>query len=126
MAGESAPKTDARPCKRPLRPLERAFVVSDLQSDFSVHILPGAMTARKTKTVCVPPRRYKVQRRVDIYARDLSDRRFLFCVTWRTVNEVDRKATAERIFMNMRREDSAHEFRMVEEWPFGTEVRVLK
>lgn len=69
------------------------------------------------------PRRWKVQRRVDVYARDRNDKRFLFATTWHTVKEVDRQTTAERVCGHIRREDPNHEFRLAEEWPIGSEVR---
>lgn len=69
------------------------------------------------------PRRWKVQRRVDIYARDRDNKRRLFASTWHTVREVDRLPTAERVCNWNRREDAAHEFRIAEEWPIGSEVR---
>ncbi len=82
--------------------------------------------------VALPPparvsRRWKVQRRVDVYARDRGDKqRRLFATTWHTVREVDRIATAERVYNWNRREDRAHEFRIAEEWPIGSELRAHK
>lgn len=72
------------------------------------------------------PRRWKVQRRVDIFARDLSNKRFLFATTWHTVREVDREITAERVWGHVRREDPKHEFRIAEEWPIGSELRARR
>lgn len=69
------------------------------------------------------PRRWKIQRRVDVYARDRENRRFLFAKTWHTVKQVDRLTTAERVIGHIRREDPDHDFRLAEEWPIGSEVR---
>lgn len=72
------------------------------------------------------PRRYKVQRRVDIYARDLNDKRFLFSHTWHTVTQADRLTTAEKVFTHSKREDPDHTFRIAEEWPIGSNLREIK
>lgn len=72
------------------------------------------------------PRRFKVQRRVDIFARDRSNKRFLFATTWHTVKEVDRQVTAEKVCGHTRREDPKHEFRIAEEWPIGSNLREIK
>lgn len=72
------------------------------------------------------PRRWKVQRRVDVYARDRSNKRFLFATTWHTVNEFDKFTPAEKVRQHQRREDPDHEFRIVEEWPIGSELREHK
>jgi hypothetical protein len=68
-------------------------------------------------------RRWKVQRGQDIFARDRSDRRFVFAKVWHTVKELDRLASAERVLGFVRREDPDHDYRLAEEWPIGSEIK---
>lgn len=70
-------------------------------------------------------RRYKVQKRVDLLARDRSNKPFLLGVLWRTVSEADRKAHARAVKARQEAVHPAREFRVAEEWPLGTEARPL-
>lgn len=70
-------------------------------------------------------RRYKVQKRVELLARDRSNKPFLLGIIWRTVGEADRREQARAV---KARQEAAHPhriFRLVEEWPLGTEARPL-
>lgn len=71
------------------------------------------------------PKRFKVQRRVDLHARDRSNKRFLFAVIWRTVNEADKQITAESLLLKQKRDRPRSEFRLAEEWPIGAEPRPI-
>lgn len=72
------------------------------------------------------PRRFKIQYRVDLTARDRSNKKFLLGIIWRTVSQADRIATAERVLLNRARDYPHREFRIAEEWPIGAELRVIK
>ena len=69
--------------------------------------------------------RNKVQKRVDLLARDRSNRPFLLGVVWRTVGEADRKTQATAVKARQEAAHPARTFRLAEEWPFGTDVRPL-
>lgn len=71
------------------------------------------------------PRRWKVQCRVDLMARDRSDTPFLLGTIWRTLSQVDHQATAENLLGKRQAERPDREFRIAEEWPIGTELRPL-
>lgn len=70
-------------------------------------------------------RRFKVQRRVELKARDRSNKPFLLGVIWRSVNEVDRVATAETLLLKHQHDDPRTEYRIAEEWPLGTMPRPI-
>lgn len=72
------------------------------------------------------PRRFKVQRRFVVTARDTSNKAFLFGESWPTVSQADHLVTAERQLINFKHDEPRHEFRLVEEWPIGSNERVLK
>jgi hypothetical protein len=69
--------------------------------------------------------RYKIQRRVEVTARDRSNRRFLFAENWRTVQEADNITPAEKILNAERRDHQNRKYRLVEEWPAGSTPRVI-
>lgn len=71
------------------------------------------------------PRRFKIQRRVELRARDYSDKPFLLGVVWRTVGQADRRAVAEDILKQQKVDHPRREFRLAEEWPIGTLIRPL-
>lgn len=70
-------------------------------------------------------RRFKVQRRVDVHARDRSNKPFLLGVIWRTVNQADKQATAESLLLKQKADQPKTEFRLAEEWPLGTLIRPI-
>ncbi len=69
--------------------------------------------------------RFKVQRRVEIRARDRSNKSFLFAEHWRTVAEADHLPAAERIFDGVRYDRPHDRFRVAEVWPEDTTPRVV-
>lgn len=71
------------------------------------------------------PRRFKVQRRIELLARDYSNQSFLLGVIWRTVAQADRRAVAEDILKQQKIDHPHREFRLAEEWPLGSELRPL-
>jgi hypothetical protein len=69
--------------------------------------------------------RYKIQKQVELLARDRSNKPFLLGVIWRTVAEADRKAQANAV---KARKEAAHPkrtFRVAEQWPSGTLPRPI-
>lgn len=71
------------------------------------------------------PKRFKVQRRVEIWARDRSDKPFLLGAFWRTLQEADRQPTAEKGLAKQRHDRPHGTFRIAEEWPIGATLRPL-
>lgn len=72
------------------------------------------------------PRRFKIQRRVDLLARDQSNKPYLLGVVWRTVLEADRQTVAEKLLLKVRHDYPRREYRLAEEWPVGSNLRELK
>lgn len=70
--------------------------------------------------------RFKVQRRVEIRARDRSNKPFLFAEFWRTEVEADKLVTAENLLLKKKHDQPRARFRLAEEWPFGSELRPLR
>lgn len=70
-------------------------------------------------------RRFKVQRRVDVTARDQANRPFLFARYWLTLKQADKQVTAEKVLLSHKADNPTHEYRLAEEWPLGTEVRPI-
>lgn len=73
----------------------------------------------------MPPRtrRFKIQKRVDLIAHDRSNKPFWIGTIWRTVSQADRQATAENLYLKHRQDAPSREFRIAEEWPFGSPLR---
>lgn len=71
------------------------------------------------------PRRFKVQRRVELLARDRSNKPFLMAIIWRTVAQADRQPVAEAMLTRAEAITPGKEFRLAEEWPMGTVVRPI-
>lgn len=71
------------------------------------------------------PRRFKVQRRVEVKARDRSNKPFLLGVIWRVVNEADKVTTAESLLLKQAHDNPESEYRIAEEWPIGTLPRPI-
>lgn len=71
-------------------------------------------------------RRFKIQERVDIKARDRSNKPFLLTRTWRTVSQCDKLPTAESALAGWQHDKPATQFRITEEWPIGSEQSVIK
>lgn len=71
------------------------------------------------------PKRFKVQRRVDLWARDRSNKPFLLGTVWRTESQADKQGTAENIMRRRLVERPAAEFRIAEEWPLGMNLRTI-
>jgi hypothetical protein len=69
--------------------------------------------------------RFKVQRRVELQARDTGNRPFLLGVIWRTVSEADHQAVAESLLDKQQSDNRESEFRIAEEWPEGTLPRPI-
>ena len=61
-----------------------------------------------------PLHRFRVQKRVQIKARDLSNQPFLFCETWRTVASAESITPAERMLNAERRMHERSKFRLVD------------
>lgn len=72
------------------------------------------------------PHRFKVQQRVEFTARDHADKPYLLGEAWRTVVEADKQTTAERQLLHKIAEHPHREYRIAEEWPIGSNLRVLK
>lgn len=70
-------------------------------------------------------RRYKIQKRVELIARDRSNKPFLLGVIWRTIGEADRKAQADATKTRNETAYPRRTFRVAEEWPSGTFPRPL-
>jgi hypothetical protein len=58
--------------------------------------------------------RFRIQKRVEVKARDLSNKPFLFSELWRTVAETDAINPAERKLNEERRAHRRSKFRLVE------------
>lgn len=71
------------------------------------------------------PRRFKVQRRVDLIARDLSNKPFWLGTIWRTETQADRQVVAERLLLKQKHDRPTAEFRIAEEWPIGSNLRPI-
>lgn len=78
------------------------------------------MTTRRTK-----PRRFKVQRAVDLIARDYSNRPFWLGTIWRQEAQADRQVVAEQLLLKLKHDRPTSEFRIAEEWPIGSEPRPI-
>lgn len=64
--------------------------------------------------------RYKIQKQVELLARDRSNKPFLLGVMWRTVAEADRKTQADLVKKRKQAAQPKRVFRVAEEWPPGT------
>lgn len=69
--------------------------------------------------------RFKIQRRVNVTARDRSNKKFLFATQWRTVAEADHKPVAENILRDVKHDQPRKVFRVAEVWPADAEPRVV-
>lgn len=65
--------------------------------------------------------RFRIQKRVQVKARDLSNREFLFSEIFRTVAEADHIGAAEMKLNAERRDHTKSKFRLVEVGPRGAE-----
>lgn len=70
-------------------------------------------------------RRFKIQRSVPINARDRSNHKFLFSELWKDVAAADKVVTAETVVSAMRHDQPRATFRVTEEWPPGSEPKVI-
>ena len=70
-------------------------------------------------------RRFKVQRRVEIRARDAGNNPMIVGKIWDTIAQAAKASPAEQIYEFWRRQHPNEKVRLVEERPFGLTQRVL-